>query len=168
MLNYHSVLQSIFTMYSEFTHSQSSISQTLMSNFSQMGPQRFIRCYFQMLRQTTHNYYDYSYYYGSKGMTHWKPRERACDSTVEVRIALLEDVARSWLQPLFLATAFTDLTSALSISSATAQPHCSALILDISFSLTAVLLNPPNTVPLWYSPSACGDPNHQIIFIPTS
>lgn len=80
MLNYHSVLQNIFTMYSEFPHSQSSISQTLMSNFSQMGPQRFIRCYFQMLRQTTHNYYDDSYYYGSKCMTHWEPRERACDA----------------------------------------------------------------------------------------
>lgn len=68
--------------------------------------------------------------------------------TVEVRIALLEDVARSWLQPLVLATTFTELTSALSISSPTAQPHCSALILDISFSLTAMVLNPPNTVPL--------------------
>lgn len=32
------------------------------------------------------------------------PEKELVTSTVEVRIALLEDVARSWLQPLFLAT----------------------------------------------------------------
>lgn len=69
---------SLLCIQSSLVHSHP-LSQILMSNLSQMGPQRFIRCYFQILRQTTNNYYDDSYYYGSKGMTHWEPRERACD-----------------------------------------------------------------------------------------
>lgn len=107
ILNYCPVLQDIFTMYLVFTHLYiHPISQILMNNYSQVGPHWFIRLYFQMLRQTTNNYDDDSYYYGSKGTAHWEPRERACDVNWGDQNALLEDVARSRWQPLSLATSF--------------------------------------------------------------